>query len=392
MENITKEQFDKFTLHLKEPEILKQYRINSFNNIKNSQLPSFRYGLNINIKPDFDFTSVTPKNLTKENRIIKHDNRIKVYQRESLNEFKFDEFLSSWDDEDDKLINFNQAFANDILAIHIPSNIEFKEPIELIYNIKENPFISAIFVLVESNVKAEIILTKLSNNDDVSYITDDIRVICKENSKVDIITVQNINKNSINIQRRKSLNQRDSSINWTDVCLGSKYTKSNIVTSLAGQGSNISNTVIFLASDSQKFDIYTASIHKAPQTVSNILTKGVLNNEAKALSRGLVKIEENAFNSNGYEKQEALLLSDKAEADAIPNLEIHNHDVRCTHGSTIGQIDKEKIFYLMSRGLNEEEAKKQIVEGYFLPVLEMFKDESIKEKIHNSILESLKTT
>src|SRR3989344_1957558 len=237
-------------------------------------------------------------------------------------------------------------------------------------------FVNIISAFTLLSTSTKIILTKLSNNDDVSYITDDIRVICKENSKVDIITVQNINKNSINIQRRKSLNQRDSSINWTDVCLGSKYTKSNIVTSLAGQGSNISNTVIFLASDSQKFDIYTASIHKAPQTVSNILTKGVLNNEAKALSRGLVKIEENAFNSNGYEKQEALLLSDKAEADAIPNLEIHNHDVRCTHGSTIGQIDKEKIFYLMSRGLNEEEAKKQIVEGYFLPVLEMFKDES----------------
>jgi len=84
-----------------------------------------------------------------------------------------------------------------------------------------------------------------------------------------------------------------------------------------------------------------------------------------------------------------LLLSDEAEADAIPNLEIHNHDVKCSHGSTVGQVDPEQLFYLMSRGLNEDEAKQKIVEGYFTPVLSMFTDEIMREKIQQSITSSM---
>ena len=136
------------------------------------------------------------------------------------------------------------------------------------------------------------------------------------------------------------------------------------------------------------FFVYTSSIHNAPNTFSNIITKGVLNHKSKALSRGLVKIQKNAAGSNGYEKQDTLLLTDTAEADAIPNLEIDNNEVKCSHGSTIGQLDAEKMFYLMSRGLNEEMAMQKIVEGYFMPVLDLFEDK-VKEKIHNLILKSL---
>ena len=115
----------------------------------------------------------------------------------------------------------------------------------------------------------------------------------------------------------------------------------------------------------------------------------MLTDSSKGLSRGLVRIGKNAAGSNGYEKQDALLLSDKAEADAIPNLEIHNNEVKCSHGSTVGQIDAEKMFYLMSRGLNEKEAKLKIVEGYFMPILDTFEDESVKEQIHTTIIEAL---
>jgi len=106
---------------------------------------------------------------------------------------------------------------------------------------------------------------------------------------------------------------------------------------------------------------------------------------SRALSRGLVYISKNAEQSTGYEKQDALLLSDEAEADAIPNLQIENNDVKCSHGSTIGQIDKEQLFYLMSRGLNEESAKKKIIEGYFAPVLDMMQDQDAREKLQATI-------
>ena len=142
--------------------------------------------------------------------------------------------------------------------------------------------------------------------------------------------------------------------------------------------------------DLYTYDLYTSSLHNAKNTTSKIITKGVLNNESKALSRSLVKIKENAPKSNGYEKQEALLLSKNAEADAIPYLEIDNNDVKCSHSSAVGQIDKDVLFYMMSRGLNKSEAKKKIVEGYFSPILELLSNQEIQDKINKKITNSLR--
>jgi len=117
--------------------------------------------------------------------------------------------------------------------------------------------------------------------------------------------------------------------------------------------------------------LYTKAVHFAPHTESNLFTRGVVNGTARALSRGLIAIKSNASASKGYEKQDALILSEEAEADAIPNLEIENYDVKCSHGSSVGQIDPESMYYLMSRGLSEDDAKKLIIMGYFQPVMEL---------------------
>ena len=134
---------------------------------------------------------------------------------------------------------------------------------------------------------------------------------------------------------------------------------------LEEEGASCTNTVVFVGRNEDNCEVSTIAIHKAPFTTSNLVSKGIVMDSAKVLSKGLVKIEENAFGSNGYEKQDVLVLSEKAQAKAIPDLEIHNHDVKCSHGSTIGKIDAEAIFYLMSRGLNKKAAEKKIVEGYF---------------------------
>ena len=95
----------------------------------------------------------------------------------------------------------------------------------------------------------------------------------------------------------------------------------------------------------------------------------------------LIKIESNAFESNGYQKEDTLLLSPDAEADSIPNLEIDNNEVRCTHGAAIGPVDEEKLFYLRSRGLGEELAKKKIVEGFFEPMIQRVHIQKLQEDI-----------
>jgi len=110
-----------------------------------------------------------------------------------------------------------------------------------------------------------------------------------------------------------------------------------------------------------------------------------LTDKAKCVYRGLVKIYDNAYGSNGYQKEDTLLLSNDAVADSIPNLEIDNNDVRCTHGATIGRIDKEKMFYMRSRGLNEEQATKEYVKGFFDSLIQKIQMENLRDNMHDMV-------
>ena len=156
-----------------------------------------------------------------------------------------------------------------------------------------------------------------------------------------------------------------------------------------GDGATTNNHGIFFGSRQQQFDLVAKSIHNAPHTVSDIFTKGVLTGSSKCLYRGLVRIESNAFGSNGYQKEDTLLLSEDAVADSIPNLEIENNDVRCTHGASIGRIDREKLFYMKSRGLNDEQATREYVKGFFEPLIQKIQIQNLRDNMHEMIAERM---
>ncbi len=116
-------------------------------------------------------------------------------------------------------------------------------------------------------------------------------------------------------------------------------------------------------------DAHASSVHVGPHSQSDILTRGILDDSARALFHGLIRINPEAHDVDSYQKTEAILLSETAGADAIPNLEIHDHRVKCSHGASIGRLDAEKLFYLMSRGIDEVRAKQLVTEGFIVPLL-----------------------
>jgi len=380
-------EFEDFVNQLDEPKWFKQLRLDSFKKIAVMDMPPYRYGSNIMIRPEgFDIEKIEPKLLKKDQVKMYCKEPSKIEASLCINRQEIQEFLErSWEDGN-KIFFMNQAFCNSVIFIKIKLKAELANPVEIALDVTEDPSISEIFILAEENSKAKIIIHKMGTSK--GYSSDDIRVIARQNSRIEVITINELNKDVTAFQRRKAKASKDSFVNWTDICVGSKYVKSDVITELNGNGASTTNLVLFSGSQNQQYDIYTASIHNSPDTFSDIKTKGILNDNAKALSRGLVKIGKEAYNSNGYEKQDVLLMSDKAEADAIPNLEIDNHDVKCSHGSTIGQIDPDKLFYLMSRGLNENCAKQKIAEGYFAPILDQFEDE-IRERLTSLVISSM---
>ena len=393
---ITSGEFNNYRESFNEPKSMQQAREKAFSLFTKSKLPSFKYGLNISIRPkSFDLKKL-PLNKTPTPKVmidIQNQKGINYFQgrnrgkehEDRINEFLGDDWKTKEDDH--QLYHFHHAFVNDFLCIHLEKDTELKHPIRITYDIEKGPVITNIFIKAEKGAKATILLEK--KGDEVEYVGEEIRVIAEPQSKVDIVSFQNLSKETINIQRRKAKTQNEARVDIIDVMLGSSFTKNDVTSILKGQGSYGEIVGVFLASDQQRLDISTSSIHEGKATVSDIVTKGVITDEAKALSRGLVKINENASEANGYEQQDALLLSEKAEADAIPNLEINNNDVKCSHGSTIGQINKEQLFYLQTRGLTKKQAEKKIVEGYFSPIIAKFKNKVIQENVEKAIAKAL---
>ncbi len=157
-------------------------------------------------------------------------------------------------------------------------------------------------------------------------------------------------------------------LHWLCCAFGAQTTQASIYTT-AGSNVQTTNTILVLGNSKQQFDMHAHAIHRGTQSKSNMLTRCILDDEARAISHGLIHIDPQAAECDSYQKNETLLLGPQAAADAIPNLEILNSAVRCSHGATIGKLDEEKLFYFQSRGIAQAQAKTLITEGFLLPLI-----------------------
>ena len=283
------------------------------------------------------------------------------------------------------------------LFIYAPKNCSPSIPLILNNNVVENS-IENIFIYAEENSKLIILEDATSfdsnptTNKNQLYRSSIVEIIAQPNSYITYLSIQSLNENYFNINYNNAILAEDATINWFSVVLGSKFTKQEIATALQGKGARSNNYGLFLGTNSQQFDLYNPIIHNAEHTHSLILAKGAVKQKAKAVYRGMIHIKENAAHATGYQKEDNLILDDGAETDAIPLLFIDNNEVKCSHGATIGQIDNEKLFYMASRGIDEDLAKQMIVEGFFdsllkeLPAeISKLYSEQITEKIKHKI-------
>ncbi|MBI2134471.1 Fe-S cluster assembly protein SufD [Candidatus Woesearchaeota archaeon] len=379
----------------KEPKWLADKRLSAYELFKKKPMPDFIYGLNINLNIDLDLDNTDTKQLGKPARtVINKSGNAGIFDfneildsNESLLEEKF---MTEAVPAADKFTLFHQAFVSNILLVHIPKNTEIKEPIEIISKINSKVLFDHLIIVADDNSKAAIVEKIESENNEESYVSKIVEIFAGNNSKIDYGNLQMLDKNAFQFTRKRAVAGKDALINWLDCNFGSNITLSEVTTSLNGEGSATNNYGIFFGNESQQLDLVANSIHNAPNTVSDIFTKGALTDKSKCIYRGLVKIQRNASGSNGYQKEDTLLLSPEAAADSIPDLEIDNSDVRCTHGASIGRADKEKLFYLKSRGLNEKEATQIYVRGFFEELIQKMKIEKLRDNMHDLVEERMK--
>lgn len=333
----------------------KEHRIDAYNNALET---TFRHGLNILIAPTIDVKNLTPTPPVAHTTYT--GNAEITEQLHDMNANIIRDFYN-WKEPTDKTSLFTQAHTNNIVFIRIPARKHAEVTIN--HHIEHGPFLPTILILAEEHSTSRITLHTTGRN---AYLGEDIRILAKNSSSVEMITLQHHTGTSFQYKQAK-IHER-ATVNFVEAHTGAAFARTQTTSILTGKEARTTHYVTFHAKHAQQYDINTHAYHEAPHTYSNLNTRGVVRGESKALSRGTIHITKHAHNSEGYEQQNALIL-DTAEADAIPILEIHNHDVKCSHGTSIGHLDPERVFYLQSRGLTEEQAQTQIIQGYFTPVL-----------------------
>lgn len=202
----------------------------------------------------------------------------------------------------------------------------------------------------------------------------------KEGAKLNLIKFQSNHLGSSFIDETLIHVEDRGFINVIDIQLGSNKMIVNYDTNLKGYESECSFNSIYLASDQRGLDLSFTANHMGKKSTSSILGKGVLSGEAKKVFRGTLNFENGSAKSVGKEEEVVLLLSEKVKSDSIPALMCSEDDVIGEHGASIGQLDENQLFYLMSRGLSEDEAKLLVISSSFREILENIEDELLKEK------------
>jgi Fe-S cluster assembly protein SufD len=200
-------------------------------------------------------------------------------------------------------------------------------------------------------------------------------------ASVTYVCAQNWSRKALAFQMNATVVGRDAHARSLFAQLGSRHVRSESVSHLRGQGGRSDMLALTVADEAQEVDARTFQIHEAPNTASDLLYKNSLDDSARTIFSGLIRVEPAAHQTDAYQKVRNLLLSDEAEANSAPGLEIEANDVRCTHGATCGQIEQEELFYLMSRGINRRDAQRLIVHGFLQEVIERLRAPAIGEKL-----------
>ena len=179
--------------------------------------------------------------------------------------------------------------------------------------------------------------------------------------------------------------ERGGNLDWIFGAIGSHLTKNFSELNLVGAGSTGKMSGFYFTNHDQHLDHDTQQNHLAMRTTSDLLFKGALLDESRSVWQGMIYVAPGADKTDGYQANRNLVLSPRARADSIPGLEILANDVRCTHGATVGKIDPEQIFYLLSRGIPERESERLIVEGFFDPIMQRIPFEGVRQRFQEAI-------
>ncbi|MGD8750384.1 MAG: Fe-S cluster assembly protein SufD [Anaerolineales bacterium] len=287
------------------------------------------------------------------------------------------------------------SFSQSGVFIYIPKGVQLEQPLHSVFWTPGVGLahLSNLLIYLEDNASITYVHENASptENDGQTLVGCNVEIHVGRGANLRFVELQSLGLNVWNFTHERARIEQDGNLDWVFGAIGSRLTKNFSDLDLVGRGSSGRMSGFYFTDGVQHLDHDTQQNHMAPNTTSDLLFKGALKGRSRSVWQGMIYVAEGAQQTDGYQANRNLVLSEKARADSIPGLEILADDVRCTHGATVGKIDPELIFYLRSRGIPISEAERLVVEGFFDPIMQRIPFEGVKIRFQNAIEDKMST-
>jgi Fe-S cluster assembly protein SufD len=266
--------------------------------------------------------------------------------------------------------------------LYVPRGVEVALPIEVYHWLQggQNSVFPHTLVVAEENSKVTLVDYFFSSSPDTGGFACGVNDLhAAAGANLTYVNVQNWSTHTTSVQINHTVVGRNATAKSLNLNLGGSYARTESSSRLVGEGARSDMLSVTVAEGTQEFDQRTFQDHVAPGAVSDLLYKNSLDDQSRTIFAGMIRVEPHAQRTDAYQKVRNLLLSDDAEANSMPGLEILADDVRCSHGATSGQIESEELFYLLARGIDKRTAQRLIVQGFLQEAITRLGNEEIAE-------------
>lgn len=296
----------------------------------------------------------------------------KVARGESLPDGVRPDLFDASDRDDSGLFDDLNLALMDVVIVSTKPNMVFEQAIIVTHELFEQgaAYFPRLVLDAAENSEVTVVERFVSPDGCRLLVVPALDVRTAKAARVKYLGINELGDASWEIASQQSSGDRDSDTLLATVALGGDYARVSTAARLVGQAGNTRQIAIYFTGGEQMHDFRTRQEHAAPKTTSDLLFKGAIQDQAKSVYTGLIKIHKEAKGSSAFQTNRNLTLSKGAWAESVPNLDIETNDVKCSHASTVGPIDEDQLFYLESRGIRPDVAERLVVLGFFDEVLD----------------------
>ena len=407
--NLTEEQVTEISESLGEPEWLLETRLEALDALDDLEMPSVirtpgRNWTNLDALEYEEF--VDPLDWAQEKDRVDAEGVDVLAWEEALEEHGDlieESFGSVVDPQRDYLTALSTALFSAGTVVYVPEGVA-AEDVKIRTRMNSRSLFNYTLVVAEESASVTILERQSTGEESESrsasnasgeaegkrYYSGVVEAIAGENAHIQYGTLQNLSADTYNYQVKRGHAGKYGQVNWIEGNIGTRLTKSSVETRLLGDSSESKIVGAFFGHEDQHIDIASRVWHEAEHTTADLVTRGVLDDEARSVYEGVQDVGRDAWDTNSYQRENTLMLSDDSEADASPKLIINNHDTEASHSATVGQVDSEELLYMTSRGIDEERATNMLVEGFFVPVLQEVEVDELRDDLEDLIAARLR--